>query len=165
MRQHHGLVDKVLFSSNTEEWQTPRWLFDKLNEEFKFYLDPCTTEDNPLGTPKFYTIRDDGLEQKWYGNVYVNPPYPDINEWLYKADFELRTDSLVNKIVFLIPSRTDTRWFHKYIYDQEINDFRITLYYDVEVRFIKGRLKFGNAKNTAPFPSMIVIFTKKNVTR
>lgn len=151
----------MLFSSNTEEWITPKWLYDKLNEEFLFGLDPCTTEDNPLGTPKYYTIYDDGLTKSWDAeSVFVNPPYnTEINEWLYKADLELKYNPRIHHIVFLLPVRTDTRWFHKYIYDQETEYYR----QNVDVRFIKGRLKFGNAKNTAPFPSMIVIFNK-NVT-
>ena len=162
MRQHHGLVDKVLFSSTTEEWITPKWLYNELDEEFYFSLDPCTTEDNPLGTPLFYTIREDGLNKKWTGNIFCNPPYnTEINEWLYKADQEITHNPDCFNIVFLLPVRSDTRWFHKYIYDEETNKFRK----GVQVRFIKGRLKFGNARNAAPFPSMIVIFSKKNVPR
>jgi phage N-6-adenine-methyltransferase len=151
------LIDKVLFSSVTEEWITPKRLYDQLDEEFHFDLDPCTIEENPLGTRNYFTIVDDGLEQKWFGNVFVNPPYnTEINEWLYKADQELQHNSLVKNIVFLLPVRSDTRWFHKYIYDDETNQFRR----GVKIRFIKGRLKFGNARNAAPFPSMIVIFSK-----
>lgn len=158
MRRSPALVDKVLFSSITEEWITPKRLYDELDEEFNFDLDPCTIEENPLGTRKFYTIVDDGLEKKWFGNVFVNPPYStEINEWLFKADQELKHNSEIENIVFLLPVRTDTRWFHRYIYDTENNKFRN----GVKVRFIKGRLKFGNSKNAAPFPSMIVIFTSR----
>lgn len=148
----------MLFSSNTEEWSSPIWLYKQLDEEFHFDLDPCTTEDNPLQTKYFYTINDDGLEKRWKGSsVFVNPPYnTEINEWLWKANHEMTFNPEIKKIVFLLPVRSDTRWWHKYIYDEETHQYRK----NVNVRFIKGRLKFGNAKNTAPFPSCIVIFSK-----
>ena len=149
-----------MFSSVSNEWETPKSFFDKLNEEFKFTLDPCATDENHT-CDKYYTKKDDGLSKSWKGEtVYVNPPYGrDINKWVekcYRENFE-------NNItcVMLIPSRTDTRWFHKYIYNR------------AEIRFIAGRLKFvnrllpswneeGNFKiSSAPFPSMIVIFKKR----
>lgn len=138
-----------MFSHESSEWQTPKSLFDNLNKEFNFNLDPCTTEDNPLGTPKFYTKKQDGLKQSWAGNVFVNPPYnKEISKWLKKAIDELYKNISVQYVVFLLPARTDTKWFHDYVF----TNIRI------QIRFIKGRLKFRGAKNSAPFPSMIVIF-------
>jgi phage N-6-adenine-methyltransferase len=146
-----------MLSSQSGEWQTPKTLYDKLNEEFHFDLDPCTTKDNPLGTKRFYTKEDDGLEKEWFGNVFVNPPYNRaIKKWIIKQHNEHVLKDTVNTIVFLLPARVDVRWFHSFIYDSYKNKF----YDDVEVRFIRGRLKFGDSKNSAPFPSMIVIFNK-----
>jgi len=152
------MVDKVLFSSESTEWRTPKKLFNQLNEVYDFQLDPCTTKDNPLGTPYFYTKEENGLKQRWgYGNVFVNPPYnKEISKWLEKAIYEIKRGDIEN-IIFLLPVRTDTCWFHKYIYDIETYDFRNHI---EDVCFLKGRLKFTNSKNSAPFPSMIVIFTK-----
>lgn len=173
------MVSKTLFSSESSEWKTPKWLYDQLNEEFHFDLDPCTTKDNPLGTPCFYTKEDNGLEQSWsyvykkdklIKSVFVNPPYNrEIEKWLKKAIYELSDSECENydleKIVFLLPARTDTAWMHKYILPfcssyKEQGLTEETLYYTTSIRFIKGRLKFGNSKNSAPFPSMLVIFTR-----
>lgn len=128
----------IEFRSQTVEWPTPAWLRAELDAEFHFYFDPC-----PLGGDV------DGLATlltPWYGKrVFCNPPYgPGIAEWLQRG-----LDAIV--AVFLIPARTDTRWFHE-----------IVLPKAKEIRFIKGRLKFGDATNSAPFPSMIVIFTSGN---
>ena len=152
------MVDKVLFSSETGEWQTPKWLFDKINNLWKIHLDPCTTEDNPLKTPYFFSKETNGLKSSWYGNVFVNPPYnKEIEKWLQKAKYELDTNRYVDHIIFLLPARTDTKWFHQYIYDDFILRLRPEVVY---LWFIKGRLKFGNSKNSAPFPSMVVVFKK-----
>ena len=136
---------KALFSSKTDEWSTPQNIFEELNKEFHFNLDPCATKDNAK-CRKFFTKAQDGLKQNWQGyNVFCNPPYGrKIKEWVRKAYEE----SLKPKttVVMLIPARTDTSYFHDYIYGK------------AEIRFIRGRLKFGNAKNSAPFPSMIVIY-------
>ena len=145
-----------MFSSESSEWHTPKELFHELNYYFNFDLDPCTTEDNPLNTPHFFTIKDNGLEKEWFGNVFVNPPYnKEIEKWLKKAKHELR-NGFTRHVVFLLPARTDTKWFHQYIYDTKKWDFK----FHVKLRFLKGRLKFGNSKNSAPFPSMIVIFSR-----
>ena len=134
----------VVFSSKSDEWATPQDVFDELNQEFHFTLDPCATKENAK-CETFYTKEDNGLLKPWGGQrVFVNPPYSRIGEWVFKAHREAQNDNTV--VVMLIPARTDTRWFHDYIYHR------------AEVRFIKGRLKFGDAKNSAPFPSMIVIF-------
>lgn len=147
------MINKSLFSSKTWEWQTPRDLYDKLNAEFHFMCDPCTTPDNPLRAKHFFTERDDGLKQFWYDHSFVNPPYGrKIADWVRRA--YLHNIRLNFEVVMLLPARTDTRWFHDYIYNKP----------RVEIRFLKGRLKFNNPKYPkpypAPFPSMVVIFHK-----
>ena len=138
------MVNSALFSSNSDEWATPQEIFDELNREFNFNLDVCATESNHKCN-LFFTQKDDGLSKKWGGyRVFCNPPYSKISEWVKKAYYESFTPNTL--IVLLIPARTDTKYFQEYIYNRS------------EIRFIKGRLKFGNSKNSAPFPSMIVIF-------
>ena len=139
-----------MFSSESSDWVTPYELYDRLNKVFKFDLDPCTTKDNPLKTPDFYTKEDNGLNYDWFGNVFVNPPYnQEIKKWLQKAIYEMK-EGHINNVVFLLPARTDTKWFHDYIYKPK-----------VQIHFLKGRLKFRGAKSSAPFPSMIIIFSKQ----
>lgn len=142
----------VHFSSKSIEWATPQDFFDNLNKEFKFTLDPCATKENAK-CKKFYTIDDNGLAQSWDDEiVFCNPPYGrEMKDWVQKAS-DTRGGG---QVVLLIPARTDTTYFHKYIYKKP----------GVEIRFIKGRLKFGDGKNSAPFPSMIVIFKKNNDTK
>lgn len=136
----------VHFSSKTVEWETPQELFDELNKEFQFDLDVCATKENAK-CKIFFTKDDNGLKQLWGGTCWMNPPYGrEIGEWVRKAFMHSKTRGI--KTVALLPARTDTKWFHNYIYKKD----------NVEIRFIKGRLKFGNSKNSAPFPSMIVIF-------
>lgn len=137
-------MNKVLFSSNSNEWATPQSLFDELNKEFNFTLDPCANEQNHK-CALYYTMQDDGLRQNWEGyNVFVNPPYGrEIKDWVRKSYEESRKPN--TKVVMLIPARTDTTYFHDYIYHK------------AEIRFLKGRLHFNDA-GPAPFPSMIVIF-------
>lgn len=138
----------VMFSSKNEVWATPQDFFDKLNEEFHFDLDPCALPENAKCT-KFFTPKEDGLKQNWGGaKVFCNPPYGrKIGDWVRKCYEESqKSDTLC---VMLIPARTDTAYFHDYIYNK------------AEVRFIRGRLKFGGCKNAAPFPSMVVIFRGK----
>ena len=140
-------MNKVLFSSANDVWATPQNLFDELDQEFNFTLDPCALPDNAK-CAKYYTPAEDGLAQSWGGGgqVFCNPPYGrKIYDWVRKAYNESKKPGTT--VVMLIPARTDTRYFHDFIYHQA-----------KEIRFIKGRLKFGNAKNAAPFPSMIVIF-------
>lgn len=122
----------------------PPDFFNCINQEFRFNLDPCSTSENHK-CEEYYTAEDDGLKQDWSGKtVFVNPPYSKIGEWVKKAFYEGQKDNTV--VVLLIPARTDTRYFHNYIYNRS------------EIRFIQGRLKFGNSKNGAPFPSMLVIY-------
>ena len=123
----------VHFSSARGDWQTPDALFKELDKEFMFSFDPCPVE------PTF-----DGLRIEWGRRNFVNPPYGrGISAWIKKGYEESLKGKLV---VLLLPSRTDTRWWHDYVMKA------------AEIRFIKGRLKFKGAKNSAPFPSCIVIF-------
>ncbi len=143
------MINKGLMTSNTGEWETPQDLFDKLNREFLFTLDACATKKNAK-CMEYYTKKDDGLSKNWQGKmVFMNPPYGrEIGRWVKKASDESKKfDSPV--VVALLPARTDTKWFHDFIYKKQ------------EIRFIKGRLKFSNSKNSAPFPSMIVVFETK----
>ena len=139
------MINKALFSSNTDEWATPQAFFDDLDKEFYFTLDACANEQNHK-CAKYFTKDDDGLAQNWGGHIiWCNPPYGrDIANWVKKCSEH------TGVAVMLLPARTDTRWFHDYIYQK------------AEIRFIKGRLKFGGAKNPAPFPSMVVIFRGGN---
>lgn len=135
---------KPLFSSNSDEWETPKSVFDALDAEFNFTLDPCATEENHK-CDLYFTKQQNGLSKSWGGQtVFCNPPYSQIGLWVEKAFREGGKDNTI--VVLLIPSRTDTKYFHNFIYHRS------------EIRFIRGRLKFGEAKNSAPFPSMVVIF-------
>ena len=136
---------QVMFSSKDDKWSTPQDFFDELNTEFGFTLDPCADDSNHKCN-KYYTEEDDGLLQDWQGEiVFCNPPYGKaIKDWVRKAYIEGCKPNTT--VVMLIPARTDTIYFHKYIYHK------------AEIRFLKGRLKFGNSKNSAPFPSMVVIY-------
>lgn len=132
----------VLFSSKSEEWETPDYVFRALDRKYHFTLDPCSSDLNHK-TDVYFTKEQNGLLQSWGGHVvFCNPPYGrDVGKWVQKAFYENRKGVTV---VLLLPARVDTKWFHEYIY----------LYHDVT--FIRGRLKFGGSKNNAPFPSMIV---------
>ena len=138
-------MNKGLFSSNTCEWETPIDLFNILDQEFNFTLDPCSNNNN-FKCKKHYTLKENGLIQDWSSDiVFMNPPYGrDIYNWVKKAYNSNTT------VVCLLPARTDTKYFHEFIYNK------------AEIRFIKGRLKFGRSKNSAPFPSMIVIFKQSD---
>lgn len=135
---------EVMFSSKTEMWETPQDFFDKLNEEFHFTLDACATKENAK-CEKFFTPEIDGLSQNWCETTWCNPPYgKTIGKWVEKAYWQ--NYEFGETIVMLLPARTDTKWFHDYILGK------------AEIRFIRGRLKFGGSKNSAPFPSMVVVF-------
>ena len=132
----------VHFSSATDLWATPQAFFDELNKEFGFELDVCALPENAK-CEKYYTPEIDGLKQQWRGICWRNPPYGrEIGAWMEKA-YESSLEGAT--VVCLVPARTDTRWFH---------DFAMR----GEIRFIKGRLKFGDSKNSAPFPSAVVVF-------
>lgn len=136
-----------MFSSKTDLWATPQDYFDKLNEEFRFNLDVCALPENAK-CERYFTPEVDGLVQPWKGNVWCNPPYGrEIGKWVKRGYLAAKTGH-ADVVVMLLPARTDTQWFHKYIYGK------------AEIRFVKGRLKFGDSKNSAPFPSMVVVFRK-----
>ena len=137
----------VMFSSATDQWATPQEFFDKLNAEFNFDLDPCADETNHK-CAEYYKREIDGLKQDWGGKrVFCNPPYGrEIGKWVEKCFSEVRIGTC-ELAVMLIPARTDTKWFHDYIYGKAD-----------EIRFVRGRLKFGDSKNSAPFPSMVVVY-------
>ena len=138
------MINKGLFTSKTDEWATPQWLFDGISDHYNFVLDVCATKENTKCN-KYYTKEQDGLSKYWNHTVgwkWMNPPYGrEIGKWVQKASVE-------RKVVALLPARVDTKWFHEYIYDKP----------DTVVTFVKGRVKFGDSKNSAPFPSMIVVF-------
>ena len=124
----------LMFSHKTDHWSTPKEFYNKLNEEFNFDYDPCPLKGDD----------NNALFVDWIGNVFCNPPYSNIRNFLEKGILEVRKGN-AKTVVFLIPARTDTKWFHDLLYRK------------YTIRFIKGRLKFGNSKNSAPFPSMLVI--------
>lgn len=139
---------ELMFSSKTDQWSTPQNFFDRLNEEFCFTLDPCADDQNHK-CEKYFTKEQDGLLQSWEGErVFCNPPYGKETQHWVKKCFEEVYCGNCEIAVMLIPARTDTKWFHRYIYQK------------AEIRFVKGRIKFGDQRNSAPFPSMIVVFKK-----
>lgn len=143
------MVSRALLTSNTVEWATPQDLFDDLNAEFGFTLDVCATPENAK-CARYFTPEVDGLSKSWAGEtVWMNPPYGRaIGAWVSKArgeSFEPNTT-----VVCLLPSRTDTRWWHHWVQPNLIAK-------PSDVRFVRGRLKFGGASNSAPFPSVIVV--------
>ena len=135
-------MNDAMFSSKTDLWATPQSFFDDLDSEFGFELDVCALPSNAK-CERYFTPADDGLSQTWSGVCWMNPPYgKEIGLWMRKAYLSSRQGATV---VCLVPARTDTRWWHDYAMRGQI-------------RFIKGRLKFGDAKANAPFPSAVVIF-------
>ncbi len=136
---------KTMFSSEDMSWETPQDFYNKLNEEFDFDLDPCATSSTAK-CAKYFTEDDDGLKQSWSGHtVFCNPPYGrEIKNWIKKAYEESTYPGTT--VVMLIPSRTDTIYWHRYVMRAK------------EIRFVKGRLKFGKSTTPAPFPSAVVIF-------
>lgn len=132
----------VHFSSITDKWSTPQATFDNLHAEFGFELDVCALPENAK-CQKYFTPEQDGLAQEWRGVCWMNPPYGrGISSWVRKAYESAKAGATV---VALVPARTDTAWWHDYVAKGE-------------VRFLRGRLKFGSAKFNAPFPSAVVIF-------
>jgi hypothetical protein len=131
----------VHFSSAEMSWATPRHVYEELDREFHFTLDPC-----PLGGES--ELGQDGLLMPWSGQtVFLNPPYGrELPLWIRKAYVESNVALNAATVVCLIPSRTDTAWWHDFCMRAE------------EIRFIRGRLKFGGAVHSAPFPSAIVVF-------
>ena len=135
--------NNIHFSSKTDQWATPRWFAELYKKKYRLTLDVCADEHNSV-CDDFYSKKDNGLSQEWRDGFWMNPPYGrGIIEWVKKAD---------NSGFFgvgLLPARTDTRWFQ----DHCIHHPHF---------FVKGRLKFGDSKNSAPFPSVVVLFNAFN---
>lgn len=159
------LKKAAMFQSKDQTWNTPIWLYNQIKKERNienYDTDPATNESNPLGCKYFYTKKDDGLRMIWYGNVFINPPFTAkyhgktrnltslfIEEAWKRTQTDQNTE--VSHVTMLIPARTDTIAFHKYIWKQP----------NVQVDFIKGRIKFGTSKVGAPFGSMVVDFIRR----
>lgn len=136
------------FSSKTDDWYTPQDFYDEWDKKYDFTLDVCASKENAK-CEKFFTKEQDGLKQEWIGTCWMNLPYGRaIKDWMKKA-YESSLQGAV--VVCLVPSRTDTAWWHDYAMKGDIT-------------FIKGRLRFGGAKNSAPFPSAVVVFNGKTET-
>jgi site-specific DNA-methyltransferase (adenine-specific) len=145
--QLHGMM-----SSKHDDWETPQELFDELDREFGFTLDPCSTHDNAK-CENHFTVEEDGLNQSWDGEtVFMNPPYGrEISKWIQKAHQE----SVHATVVCLIPARTDTQYWHDHIFGQAD-----------DLRFLKGRICFerDGKRGPSPFPSAIVVYRNKKDT-
>lgn len=141
------MITKGMLTSKRNNWETPQKLFDELNKEFNFTIDAAADAENRK-CERYYTKQENALEKSWKNErVFLNPPYGrELPKWVKKAAEEAKNKNTI--IVMLIPARTDTKWFHDYIYKK------------AEIRFIKGRLKFGDGGKDAPFPSMVVIFRR-----
>ena len=140
-------TQNTMFSSKSNDWGTPQNFYDKLNNSFgPFTLDPCSDGQNNK-TDNYFTKEQNGLSQDWSGNkVFMNPPYGRaIKDWLKKAYEEGQKPNTT--VVCLIPARTDTKYWHDYVMNAQA------------VYFVKGRLKFGDSNNSAPFPSAVIVFT------
>lgn len=137
----------VHFSSKTDLWATPQDFFDALNTEFGFMLDVCALPDNAKCV-RYFTPEEDGLKQPWEGVCWMNPPHGrEIGKWVRKAYESAQAGATV---VCLLPARTDMAWWHTWVVKAE------------EVRFVRGRLKFGGGKHSAPFPSTVVVFRPRS---
>lgn len=142
------MINAGLLSSSTDQWATPRAFFDQWDARFRFELDVCADAGNAK-CRRYFSADDDGLAQEWAPfRCWMNPPYGrEIGRWMQKALEESRRGALV---VCLVPARTDTAWWHDYAMHGR-------------VVFVRGRLRFGEAKNSAPFPSAVVIFPRIEV--
>lgn len=137
-------VRSVHFTSTRQDWRTPPDLYAALDAEFSFVLDAAASPDNALAE-RYYTEADDGLSRSWTTATFCNPPYNVVGRWIEKAAAEQRRGVTS---VLLIPARTDTRAWHRYIFGRA----------GVEVRFLAGRLRFSGSAQSAPFPSAVVVF-------
>ncbi|MCW1909902.1 MULTISPECIES: phage N-6-adenine-methyltransferase [Lactiplantibacillus] len=145
------MINKALFTSNKEDWETPQDFYDRLNAKYHFEWDLAASDDNAKCSC-YFTRDDNSLEQDWEGlsgNLFLNPPYGrELKLWVKKAATTGLKDK--QKLVMLIPSRTDTSYWHDYIFNH------------AEIEFLRGRLKFevdGISGDSAPFPSAVVIYT------
>ena len=139
------MINQGLYTSTDSNRSTPQWLYDELDAIFHFTLDPCADDLNHK-CDRYITKETDGLSVSWSGEtVFLNPPYGrQIYEWVHKAYVESHKEN--TRIIALLPSRTDTKWWHEFVMKASV------------IRFVEGRLKFGDAANSAPFPSAIVSF-------
>ena len=136
-------LNKAMFTSDRDDWETPQAFFDEWNARFGFTLDVCATPENSK-CARFYTREQDGLAQKWDGVCWMNPPYGrEIGHWVKKA---YESSLLGAMVVCLLPARTDTAWWHDYVLPH------------AEVHFIRGRIRYVGAKSAAPFPSAVAVF-------
>lgn len=139
------MINEALYSSKSDMWETPHALYNTLYKMFDFQLDVCAIPENAK-CEQYFTPEQNGLQQSWHPHkrIWMNPPYGrDIGKWMQKAYEESIKGCIV---VCLVHARTDTRWWHNWVQDK------------ANVTFVKGRLKFGNAKHSAPFPSAIVVY-------
>jgi phage N-6-adenine-methyltransferase len=136
-------LNKGMLTSETDEWATPKYFFDELNSIYgPFDVDVCANASNNK-CAVFFDKETDGLQQEWKGKCWMNPPYGrTISKWMKKA-YESAGNGTI--VVCLVPARTDTKWWHDYAMKGQVT-------------FIRGRLKFGGSKNSAPFPSAVVVF-------
>ena len=143
-------MNNGLFSSKSDDWATPQHFFDSVAASYgPFDLDACASAENNK-CARFYAKDDDALSREWRGRVWMNPPYGRmISKWVRKAHESARAGATV---VCLLPARTDTAWWHDYVLAGE-------------VRFLRGRLRFGDASDSAPFPSALVVFRPRLETR
>ncbi len=144
------MIHRALFSSaktgGTDDWATNPNVYARLHALYgPFDLDPCGSLKSPQLCQKQYTVEDDGLKQPWFGMVYCNPPYSQIQKWVEKALSEIYAGTAVS-VTFLVPARTDTKWFD-------------LLFCNAQITFVNGRLRFGDQKNSAPFPSLVLHLT------
>ena len=141
----------VHFSSKKHDWATPWPLFQKLNDSYgPFELDVCATAQNAK-CKSFFSLEDDGLAQVWHGVCWMNPPYGRaLPRWMFKAVAEVRTGR-ARRVVCLLPVRTDTAWWHRYV-----------LPYGAEIHYLRGRIRFEGAASSAPLPSGVVIFENRS---
>ena len=143
------MINKGLFTSDKNYCETPQDFFDELHEKYEFTLDAAATDENAK-LPNYYTVEDDALKQKWEGRVFVNPPYGrEIKHWVEKA-YKESLEPYNECVVMLIPSRTDTIYWHEYIFGKA-----------KDIDFLKGRLKFeidGEPRDAAPFPSALITY-------
>jgi len=145
------MIHDALFSSRRQDWETPNNFLELLEDISggPFDLDPCATQENTKASA-YIAQSEDGLQQAWFGKVYMNPPYGrDVSKWVEKAFNEVRKHN-ADEAWCLLPVRTDTKWWHDYCMHAQ------------EIYFIRGRLKFQGAENSAPFPSCVVVFRKEH---
>lgn len=135
--------NELMFSSSTDQWETPQDFFNKLNAVFRFSVDVCALPENAK-CEKYFDPGTNGLSQEWKGVCWMNPPYGrGISAWVEKAYQSAKKNGAT--VVCLVPARVDTRWWHDYCAKGEVH-------------FLKGRLKFGGCANSAPFPNAVVVF-------